>query len=95
MGEPVLMDGANDIEDVGLSEDLWKEGTLQCYVLERHPQPDLPSPNPTQSSLGPQNSWMLMPFRCMAANGVSWAEIKVTFIHLPSPSLVHRLVPVP
>lgn len=26
MGEPVLMDSANDIEDFGLSEDLEKEG---------------------------------------------------------------------
>lgn len=31
MGEPVLMDSGNDIEDFGLNEDLWKEGDTSVF----------------------------------------------------------------
>lgn len=35
-----------------------------------------------------------MPFKSMAANGMSWAEIEIIYIHLLSLSLATRLVPV-
>lgn len=43
MGEPVPMDGADDIEHSGFSEDLREQRTPQCPDLCLHLQPALPS----------------------------------------------------
>lgn len=56
MGEPVPMDGADDIEHFGLGEDLGEEETPRCSDLLLHLQPDLPSSGPTGSPLSPAYS---------------------------------------
>lgn len=71
MGEPVLMDSANDIEDFGLSEDLGKEGDTSVLCSRTLSLATFLLQIPSSPPLVP--SWVLMSFR--RHNGSQWHEL--------------------